>query len=76
MADIGAFTLALGGVLAGGGMWSVLRILARGRVAVALERQRAASVAQALERLPPGGAVCELDEGGTFRAITKPAPGD
>jgi hypothetical protein len=70
VADIGAIAVAMGTVAAGGGLWSVLRIVVRGRAAVALERQRASSTVQTLERLPPGGSFSELDPGGRFRQIT------
>ena len=66
MPGLSEIGVALGGVLTGGGVWSVLRTAVRGRAAVALERQRATSVTRVLDRLPPGGRLYETDdEGGT-----------
>ncbi len=72
MADLSEVVVVLGGILTGGGLWSVLRIVVRGHVAIALERQRATSVVRTLERLPPGGSLCETDSTGRFRLITVP----
>jgi hypothetical protein len=76
MSDVGEFIYALAGALAGGGLWSVLRIAARGRAAVALERARAASAARMLERLPPGASFWEADDAGRCRRITIPEAGE
>lgn len=65
---------ALGGLFAGGGIWSVLRIVARCCAAIALERTRAASVARMIEQLPPGGTFHESDSDGRFWTITIPGP--
>lgn len=65
----------LGVALAGGGVWGVLRIAVRGRLAVALERQRATSAVRILERLPPGGSLCETDRDGQCRLIVVPETG-
>jgi hypothetical protein len=76
MSDIGEFIYVLAGALTGGGLWSVLRIAARGRAAVALERERAASTARMLEQLPPGASFWEADGAGQCRRITIPVVGE
>jgi hypothetical protein len=75
MPVIGEFVYVLAGALTGGGLWSVLRIAARGHSAVALERERAASAAQMLEQLPPGASFGEVDDAGRCRRITIPPAG-
>lgn len=72
MPHLSEIGVVLGGVLTGGGVWSVLRTAVRGRAAVALERQRATSVTRVLDRLPPGGRLHETDDAGRYRLITVP----
>jgi hypothetical protein len=75
MSYVGGLVYALAGVLTGG-LWSVLRIAARGRADVALERERAASAARMLKQLPPGASFLEVDDAGRFRRITVPGAGE
>src|SRR4051794_35250436 len=70
--SLGEYGLILSCLLGGGGVWSVLRIVVRGQVAVALERQRSRSAMDVLERLPPGGRLAETDGEGRSRLITVP----
>lgn len=62
-----------------GGLWGVLRLLIRGRNAVALERERRATTVATLERLPPGARIIEHDGSGRSQLIYRPeaaCPGD
>ena len=62
-----------------GGLWGVLRLVIRGRNAVALERERRATTIATLERLPPGARIMERDAYGRSQLIYRAeaaCPGD
>jgi hypothetical protein len=50
-------------------LFGVIQTLAQGRVEVALERERRATLALILDRLPPGGNVTHRDALGQERII-------
>lgn len=54
------------------GLWRFLAIWVHGRAVVALERERNAGTAQALELLPPGSELMECELGGRLRVIRLP----
>ena len=57
-------------LVGGGGLWSVARAALDGRRAVRLERERNVGTAVALDRMPPGSRLTEVDGEGRSRLIT------
>ena len=55
-----------------GGIWGLLRLIVRGRNAVALERERRATTIATLEHLPPGAQIIEHDDSGRSQMICLP----
>jgi hypothetical protein len=54
------------------GLWRVLEVLAHGRAAAVLERERRRTAEQLLRTLPEGGRWDERDEGGRRRTVDGP----
>lgn len=55
-----------------GGIWGLLRLIVRGRNAVALEREHRATTIAILQRLPPGARIIEQDGPGRTQMIDLP----
>lgn len=51
------------------GLWQVLEVLAQGRAAAVLERERRATATQLIKNLPEGGRWDEVDDTGRRRTI-------